>query len=78
MRNTLHAYYSVRNRFLFLRKQAYPHKQGWVLMWLWRSCYAILTSVLFGQWTRARALMAAIRDGLMGKTGIGPNWLHPK
>lgn len=78
MRNTLHAYYSVRNRFLFLRKHAYPRKWLWGWMWVWRGLYATATSLVFGQWLRARALLAAVWHGLAGKAGMAPNWLQPK
>ena len=78
IRNSLHVYYNVRNRFLFLRKFPWPHKTIWRLMWLWRTGYAALTALVSGQWQRTRVLLAALRDGWLGKTGIAPAWLQPK
>ena len=77
-RNSLHVYYNVRNRFVFLCKQPWPHKMAWQAMWLWRACYASLTALARGQWQRTRVLLVALRDGLLGKTGIAPAWLQPK
>jgi GT2 family glycosyltransferase len=78
VRNSLHVYYNVRNRFLFLHKQPWPHKTAWQLMWVWRTFYAATTALITGQWQRVRVLLAALRDGLMGKLGIAPAWLQPK
>lgn len=78
VRNSLHVYYNVRNRFLFLRKQPYPHKAAWVLMWVWRTFYAAMTALVTGQWQRTRVLLTALRDGVTGKTGLAASWLQPK
>ncbi|NJM42617.1 MAG: hypothetical protein HC853_18690 [Anaerolineae bacterium] len=78
VRNSLHVYYNVRNRFLFLRKQPRRNKTGWVLMWVWRAVYAASTALVQGQWQRTRVLLLALKDGLAGKGGIAPAWLQPK
>ena len=74
-RNTLHAYYSVRNRFLFIHKRL--KKQGlrrlmWLLRWTWRALLAAADAIVHGQTRRAQALMAALVDGLGNRGGRAP------
>ena len=68
LRRTLHTYYIVRNRFLFIRK-FYP-RAGWFLFFVW-SLYslALFLKLLPTQPDTARAVRLGWRDGLRGRFG---------
>jgi|GEM_PF-3185871 len=77
-RNTLHAYYSVRNRFLFIHKSL--AKQGlrralWLLRWTWRAMLATADAAVHGQTRRAHALVLALIHGLRNRGGRAPDTL---
>jgi GT2 family glycosyltransferase len=68
MRRTLYPYYSLRNRFLFIRlhrRRALPLLSLWTL----RGIFLVGSALLTLQWPRARALALALRDGLRGRWG---------
>lgn len=65
-REALDAYYSLRNRFLFLRKHPSPGRR-----WLW-ALYAVASSLRHlarGRPRRARAELLALSHGLRGRFG---------
>lgn len=69
LRDTLHAYYVVRNRFLYVRKH-YPHQKARLFaLWSARGLYAVGTAVARGRHQRARAILLGLVDGLEGRFG---------
>jgi GT2 family glycosyltransferase len=69
LRATLYLYYSLRNRFLYIRKfyprAAVPLNLYWVLLAQLMALLALLT----GRMGRLRAIYLALRDGLTGRFG---------
>jgi GT2 family glycosyltransferase len=68
-RDTLYLYYSLRNRFLFIRK-FYPEKK-WRLfaIWVGRGLTVCVSAIAHGQLERARAACWALWDSLRGRYG---------
>jgi GT2 family glycosyltransferase len=68
-RRTLHLYYIVRNRFLFVRKH-YPRRRAWLVP-LWTGWAALTALVALGRGDRRRARAAALGalDGVRGRFG---------
>ncbi|MBL7201037.1 MAG: glycosyltransferase family 2 protein [Anaerolineae bacterium] len=69
LRDTLYAYYSLRNRFLFVQK--FRPSQQVLLHGLWTlyGLGASLKARLLNKVARARALHLAVSDGLRGRFG---------
>jgi GT2 family glycosyltransferase len=68
-RQTLHLYYILRNRFLFVRKH-YPRPRAWLYArWTARAAVSGLVALGGGNWTRARAVALGVVDGLRGRVG---------
>ena len=69
LRSTLYLYYSLRNRFLYIRKfhscAALPLHLYWLLIGALMSVIALTT----GRFRRLRAIGLALRDGLSGRFG---------
>ena len=68
-RRHLHAYYILRNRFLFVRKFHAAHKWRLFVYWTWQCGRAWGSAVLTREWPRARAVMLACWDGWNGRFG---------
>jgi len=69
LRETLHAYYILRNRFLYVRKH-HPRQKAWLFgTWSLRGLRAVGAAALRGEWRRARALGLGLVDGLSGRFG---------
>jgi hypothetical protein len=69
IRETLHTYYIIRNRFLFARK-FYPNRKT-LLYGIW-GAYSLALSVkvrLSGKRAMARAVLTGLLDGLRGRFG---------
>lgn len=69
MRNTLYAYYSTRNRFLYIKKHGNGHllrRYGW---WIGYCVREIVMSFAGSNWGHARAISLALFDGMAGKFG---------
>ena len=69
IRETLHTYYIIRNRFLFIRK-FYPHRK--VLLYGFWTLYSLalfLKVRLNGEPATARAVRLGLLDGLCGRFG---------
>lgn len=69
LRSSLHIYYVIRNRFLYIRR-FYPRTR-WLLFLMW-TAHALATSLLalaHGQRGRARAAMLGCWDGWHGRFG---------
>ncbi len=69
LRETLHPYYVVRNRFLYVRKH-HPERKAWLsLVWGWRAVFASAAALARGRPGRARAIALGLVDGLAGHFG---------
>jgi len=68
LRNNLYSYYSLRNRFLFIRLH---RRNRFTLLSLWaaRGLFMMGGALLTLRWSRARAIALAVIDGLRGKWG---------
>lgn len=68
LRDSLYAYYSLRNRFLYARRHAL--RPTWSLVrWTARGIASSLVSLGRGRVTRARCLARAVFDGARGRFG---------
>jgi GT2 family glycosyltransferase len=68
-RQTLHIYYVVRNRFLFVRKHYARRRVGLSASWIARSGLTALAALCRGDWRRARAVTLGVLDGVRGRFG---------
>ncbi len=69
LRETLHAYYVVRNRFLYVRKH-HARRATWLYgRWILRGAVAILAALCRGKSTRAWAISLGVLDGMRGRFG---------
>jgi hypothetical protein len=69
LRSTLYTYYSIRNRFLYIRK--FYRLGGWPLSGAW-ALYSLLLALklrLQGSPASARAVSLGLADGLRGRWG---------
>lgn len=71
MRETIYNYYTLRNRFLFIRLHFRNTKIFWSLRWVIGGLIQIIIALLKGKRMRARALWLGLRDGVAGKFGDG-------
>ncbi len=69
MRETLYSYYTLRNRFLFIRRHYRYTKIFWSLRWVADGIVQIIIALLKGRRMRARALWLGLRDGVSGRFG---------
>lgn len=69
IRERLHIYYVVRNRFLYIRKHRARRRRQLYLLWSLRGMQALALAVLRGQRHRARAIALGLVDGLSGRFG---------
>lgn len=67
-RQTLHIYYIVRNRFLFVRKHC-PRRRWLYARWTARAALSGLWAICRGNRRRARAITLGALDGLRGRFG---------
>jgi len=67
LRDTLYAYYSLRNRFLLLRRSRGGGLAG--ARWVASGALRSLLSLATGRIARARCLVLALADGLRGRFG---------
>jgi GT2 family glycosyltransferase len=69
MRETLYSYYTLRNRFLFIRRHLRYTKLFWGLRWVADGIVQIIIALFKGRRARARALWLGLRDGVSGRFG---------
>lgn len=69
LRETLYAYYSVRNRFLHVRKHHARRRGRLYARWSARALMAVVASLCRGRWGRARAITMGLLDGVQGRFG---------
>jgi GT2 family glycosyltransferase len=69
LRETLHVYYVLRNRFLYVRKH-HPRQRVWLDgVWSCRAIYAAAAALVRGRPRRARAIALGLVHGLSGRFG---------
>jgi hypothetical protein len=69
LRDTLHSYYVMRNRFLFVHKYAGAGRIRMYCVWIVRGARAALGALARGRLARARALALGLLDGVRGRFG---------
>jgi GT2 family glycosyltransferase len=69
IRDTLHAYYSLRNRFLYVSKQHAPERTKYFAQWTLAGALALARAVGHGRLARARAIVLALTDACCGRYG---------
>ena len=69
MRGTLYNYYTLRNRFLFIRRHFRYTKFFWSMRWVLDGIVQIVIALLKGKRKRAHALWLGLRDGVTGRFG---------
>ncbi len=69
MRDTLYSYYTLRNRFLFIRRHFRYSTLFWSMRWVVEGIEQIMIALLKGNRARAHALWLGLRDGVLGKYG---------
>jgi GT2 family glycosyltransferase len=69
LRNTLYLYYSLRNRFLFIRKFRKKHEFKLRYRWMFVGCKAMIRAGVTGQPAMVRAVAYAMWDGIVGRFG---------
>jgi GT2 family glycosyltransferase len=68
-RNTLYLYYSLRNRFLFIRKFRRNQQKRLYLFWIWTGAKGMGKWFLKGEYSSVRALFLALYHGVSGRWG---------
>lgn len=69
MRETIYIYYTLRNRFLFIRRHFRYSKIFWSLRWVISGIVQIIIALLKRKKWRAHALWLGLRDGVAGRFG---------
>jgi GT2 family glycosyltransferase len=69
LRGTLHVYYSLRNRFLYVRRHHAAEKLRYFGLWLMIAGWGAAGAVVRGRFGRARAIVLATIHGIMGRYG---------
>lgn len=69
MRERIHLYYSIRNRFLFLKKNDSPSKYVLQLFWVTYASFRAFGAIIRNKPHSARALILAVFDGVFGRFG---------
>lgn len=69
LRETLHAYYTFRNRLLFIRKFRHAQRASLYSFWILYGLGVSLKAQLQGQSTKAQAVRLGLLDGLCGRFG---------
>jgi len=69
IRETLHIYYILRNRFLFVRKFRQGQRGRLIAFWSGAGLLLASAALLKGQTRRSRAIGLALRDALTGRYG---------
>lgn len=69
LRATLYRYYTLRNRFLFVRRNELQRQKFFLFIWTFCGILTVLYAYLRGRPKEARAARQAVQDGLSGKFG---------
>ncbi len=68
-RETIYNYYTLRNRFLFIRRHFGCTKYFWGLRWVLEGTIQLTIALLKRKRLRAHALWLGLRDGVTGRFG---------
>ncbi len=74
-RETIHAYYSLRNRFIFVRKRESTQRTWLLTVWTVRALHTLGDALVHGDFRRARVVWLALVHGLSGRVGDANRWL---
>ena len=69
LRERLHAYYVLRNRFLFIQKHYASQRMRLRLAWTARGAWGFVSALVRGNLPRARSLGLGLVDGWRGRFG---------
>jgi GT2 family glycosyltransferase len=69
IRSSLHIYYVLRNRFLYVRKFHQRDRLKLFTFWTFHSLRPELQALMARDWARARAIRLAVFDGWIGRFG---------
>jgi hypothetical protein len=69
LRETLYRYYSLRNRFLYVKKHYEPQKIKYFAFWTMAGALMLARALLGGKMTKARAVVLAIMHAYAGRYG---------
>jgi GT2 family glycosyltransferase len=69
LRETLHIYYVVRNRFLYVRKHHARQRVPLYARWIVRGVVTAVVALGRGRWRRARSATLGVLDGVRGRFG---------
>lgn len=69
MRDTLYGYYTLRNRFLYVRRHFRSARFIWYLRWILGGIEQITIALLKGNRRHAHALCLGLLDGVKGRFG---------
>ena len=76
VRETLYNYYTLRNRFLFVRNHFRYSKNIFILRWVAAGVMQILLARIRGRRSRADALWLGLKDGISGRFGDRNDQFH--
>jgi GT2 family glycosyltransferase len=68
MRERIHLYYSVRNRFLYIRKHETKYII-WIIFWIFFTCSLVISAMFKGKTHSAKAALLGARDGIFQRYG---------
>jgi len=74
-RETVHTYYSLRNRFVYVRKRETSQSGRLLLLWTGRCLRTMGDALLHGNFRRTRVVGLALVHGLGGRVGDANQWL---
>lgn len=77
LRTHLYAYYSLRNRFLFVDRRRPRQRRRLRWWWTLRGTLQAVRALLRGRLGQARALAAAVAHGRAGRFGRAPGHFEP-
>lgn len=69
LRDTLYAYYSLRNRFLYVRKHHEQQKLRYLACWTMRGALGLARALVQGKIAKARAIFLAVIHAYRGSYG---------
>jgi GT2 family glycosyltransferase len=69
LRESLHVYYVVRNRFLYVRKHHARRLTWFYGRWILRGAASAMSALCRGRLARARAVALGVLDGVQGRFG---------
>jgi len=69
LRDSLYMYYTLRNRFLYVKKHYPAKKLGYFSHWLKAGGQQLISAALKGEMTRARAVFLALKHALLNQFG---------